>query len=234
VRTGQHDADTARVVLDFDDLQDYKVFSLYDPFRVIVDVYAHGRNEAATVADATPAATPAPAPKAAAKPAPKGPLTPPSKDSKKLVGDLVEQLGLTVNTIMIDAGHGGKDPGAMASGLKERTSPALASRRPETESPASTALHPQRRHLHPLEKEQPWPTCARPTVPSILATPQEQKRQRYRDLQLNWPRPGTRCARPPARTRLGTQSATCRSSDDLMLNSKVKESKTWPRVQSGR
>lgn len=34
---------------------------------------------------------------------------------------LMEQLGLTVQTIMIDAGHGGKDPGAMAGGIAEHT-----------------------------------------------------------------------------------------------------------------
>ena len=33
---------------------------------------------------------------------------------------LMEQLGLTVQTIMIDAGHGGKDPGAMAGGIVEQ------------------------------------------------------------------------------------------------------------------
>jgi N-acetylmuramoyl-L-alanine amidase len=122
VRSGQHDADTARVVLDFDDLQDYKIFSLYDPFRVIVDVYAHGRAEIASAEDAAPPApaTAAPEPKAVAKPAAKGPIIPTGKDSRKLAGDLVEQLGLTVNTVMIDAGHGGKDPGARANGIEEK------------------------------------------------------------------------------------------------------------------
>ena len=33
---------------------------------------------------------------------------------------VMDQLGLTVKTIMLDAGHGGKDPGAMAGGIVER------------------------------------------------------------------------------------------------------------------
>ncbi len=35
-------------------------------------------------------------------------------------GTIMEQLGLTVKTIMIDAGHGGKDPGAMGNGITEK------------------------------------------------------------------------------------------------------------------
>ena len=43
-RSGQFSSDTVRVVLDIDSLSDYKVFSLQDPFRVVIDV--HGTRQA--------------------------------------------------------------------------------------------------------------------------------------------------------------------------------------------
>ncbi|MDR1489492.1 MAG: N-acetylmuramoyl-L-alanine amidase [Desulfovibrio sp.] len=46
---------------------------------------------------------------------------------------LLEQLGLTVKTIMIDAGHGGRDPGAQSFGITEKDfTLALAGRLGET------------------------------------------------------------------------------------------------------
>ena len=38
VRTGQFSPDTVRVVLDIESISDYKIFSLPDPFRVVIDV----------------------------------------------------------------------------------------------------------------------------------------------------------------------------------------------------
>jgi N-acetylmuramoyl-L-alanine amidase len=108
IRSAQHDKDTARVVLDFHALQEYKVFPLNDPFRIVVDVFAP--------------------PKGAKPETVKAALTPeqaiknykPPTGSKKMLDSLVEQLGLTIHTIMIDPGHGGKDPGAHGNGLLEK------------------------------------------------------------------------------------------------------------------
>lgn len=93
VRNAQYSPDTVRVVLDTQtDISDYKVFNLEDPFRVVIDVMS---SEAPPqTAQKTPA------------------------DAKL---SLARQLGLGVKRIILDPGHGGKDPGTMTSdGLMEK------------------------------------------------------------------------------------------------------------------
>ncbi|NDV20275.1 AMIN domain-containing protein [Pseudodesulfovibrio sp. JC047] len=111
IRTGQYNKDTTRVVLDFLDLQEYKIFPLQNPYRIVIDVYAPDEK--------TRAAQKAASKKVSRKTTANSKYRPPS-GSKKMAGDLLEQLGLTVKTIMIDPGHGGKDPGAVANGLREK------------------------------------------------------------------------------------------------------------------
>ncbi|WP_029897255.1 N-acetylmuramoyl-L-alanine amidase [Desulfohalovibrio reitneri] len=106
IRSGQYTHETARVVLDFNDFEDYKIFHLYNPYRVVVDVYAPDKTS--RLAQSLPRN----------KKGKEGYSAP--KGSEKHMGELVEQLGLTIDTIMIDPGHGGKDPGAIAHGLKEK------------------------------------------------------------------------------------------------------------------
>ena len=104
-RVGQNTPDTTRVVLDLLEHQEHKIFHLENPFRIIVDVYSPD----------------APAPtKVATGGSGGGSDVPDVAMSSDPTGDLIEQLGLTVKTIMLDPGHGGHDNGAVYAGTKEK------------------------------------------------------------------------------------------------------------------
>ncbi|MBU0480345.1 MAG: N-acetylmuramoyl-L-alanine amidase [Proteobacteria bacterium] len=91
VRSGQYTADSVRVVLDTQSLSDYKIFSLEDPFRIVIDV--NGQKEEKT----------------------------PEADSDPMgIPTLAQQLGLGIKRIILDPGHGGKDSGARGFGLMEK------------------------------------------------------------------------------------------------------------------
>jgi len=88
VRAGQYTADTVRVVVDIKSFKTYKIFSLKNPFRIVIDVW--GKQPQPT--------------RAKAGTVPKGTKLPPSA--------LAKQLALGVSCIVIDPGHGGRDYGA--------------------------------------------------------------------------------------------------------------------------
>jgi N-acetylmuramoyl-L-alanine amidase len=92
VRAGQYKPKVVRVVLDIESIEDHKIFSLSDPFRIVVDVTGESRKK-----------------------------LPSSGEGKPPSLTLAQQLGLGVKKVVIDPGHGGKDPGAVGpSGLMEK------------------------------------------------------------------------------------------------------------------
>ncbi len=98
-RAAQYTLDTVRVVVDIKSLESYKIFSLPDPFRIVIDLW--GKNSR-TKPPAVATNEPKP-PMSIPVPTPNGELVPSA---------LAKQLALGVHRIVIDAGHGGKDYGA--------------------------------------------------------------------------------------------------------------------------
>jgi N-acetylmuramoyl-L-alanine amidase len=107
-RAGQFTKDTVRVVLDAESIEDYKVFHLHDPFRIVLDVR---RAEKTNVEDDSGQAL-------HQRPVREGVRR---AEAPKSSISLARQLGLNVKRIVIDPGHGGKDPGCNAhGGVKEK------------------------------------------------------------------------------------------------------------------
>jgi N-acetylmuramoyl-L-alanine amidase len=122
VRAGRFDRDTVRVVIDLERESTYRVFALPGPFRIIVDIDGEGEIPALPTSPDTPAspgpvaAVPSPGDPATLPPAVAPPAAPPASSP----GPAVSPRRRLVR-VMIDPGHGGKDPGAIGpTGLKEK------------------------------------------------------------------------------------------------------------------
>ena len=87
VRTGQFSPTTARVVLDIESIEKYNSFVLHDPFRLVIDVRGKGERKE-------------------------------QEQKQKLPNTVTEDRTPPPRTftVMLDPGHGGKDPGAIGEG----------------------------------------------------------------------------------------------------------------------
>jgi N-acetylmuramoyl-L-alanine amidase len=144
VRAGRFDRDTVRVVIDLERESTYRVFALPGPFRIIVDIDGEGEIPALPT---SPAAVDTPGPVVAGPPPedpapPPPPWTPPVSPPTPSAGSVVPSAPPAIPPsvespradashpsptrkhrvrVMIDPGHGGKDPGATGpTGLKEK------------------------------------------------------------------------------------------------------------------
>jgi N-acetylmuramoyl-L-alanine amidase len=141
IRLGRHPQSITRIVFDMEGVDDYSVFTLYTPYRLVVDFKTP--TAAAGAPAAPPAATPVvsavvslpaasvvptpppikiatddpPPAQRDARPAAVGVVPPTANSDGKF--SLSRQLGLGVSRIVIDAGHGGHDPGAQSNGVNE-------------------------------------------------------------------------------------------------------------------
>lgn len=91
VRAGQYTSQSVRVVVDIKSFKTYKIFSLRNPFRIVIDVWG------IATASSPPATTN---------------KNTPNDTDKISPSALAKQLALGVSRIVIDPGHGGRDYGA--------------------------------------------------------------------------------------------------------------------------
>ncbi len=145
IRVAQNSRDVVRVVLDFESISQYNVFSLHNPDRLVVDILGippkaptkTAQRQSPEPIDPPPSRTVVEAPARPETPTPEKqpdgdsspetataedippPLPPdPTPDGRY---PLARQLGLTARRVIIDPGHGGRDPGTQSrTGIKEK------------------------------------------------------------------------------------------------------------------
>ena len=115
VRVALFKAGVVRVVLDTDQIQDYKIFPLSDPAKLIIDVRGDRPTELSRLESSLTSVVNAAVPAETAKPHGREELVKPRPPKQQ------PAVISKIRRIVIDPGHGGHDPGAVGqSGLQEK------------------------------------------------------------------------------------------------------------------
>ncbi len=126
IRIAENRSGVTRVVMEVGDVGDYTVFSLPDPFRLVVDIRSSVPRQ--TLASRKPPAESKTPPPDESRPAPvqeaKATLPAPVSPAKPTAAGnhtLSRALGLKIGRIVIDPGHGGHDTGTIGpTGFMEK------------------------------------------------------------------------------------------------------------------
>ena len=126
IRLGQFERDTVRVVLDLVELSDVTTFALRDPNRLVIDILGNPPAETdisssteseltPLIADIVPEAVPD------RSEAEDSRVLNPARPTENGDHSLVRSLGLKIQRVVIDPGHGGRDTGTIGpNGLTEK------------------------------------------------------------------------------------------------------------------
>ena len=107
-RVAQYKPEVVRVVLDTENIKDYKVFPLSDPARLVIDVRGERRTEFSRLDDSISK--------------PELPVETKRAEPQPVKVKLAKKAGIAkIRRIVVDPGHGGHDPGAVGpSGIQEK------------------------------------------------------------------------------------------------------------------